>query len=147
MATSTKELTGAQAIQYIQSRVQINEPGKYALQIVSANHYEDRVILGLKAQSPTGLAQAKEALREGRYNDAANTNMSTSVYADSSFVPSKGEYVNCIVDYVQNRKGEMVLGVTSVSEMKAKSASKVNLGDEFANLLDAPQASDEPQLD
>jgi len=116
---------------------------------VSANPYENRIILGLKAQSIEGLAKAKEFLREGNFKDAANTNMSTSVYNDSSFVPSKGEYVTCMVDYVENRKGEMILGVTSVSEIKAKVTKKVNLGDEFANLLDVANevSSDEPQLD
>jgi hypothetical protein len=43
----------------------------------------------------------------------------------------------------------MVLGVTSVSEIKARATKKVNLGDEFANLLDVANevSSDEPQLD
>jgi hypothetical protein len=149
MATTAKQITGAEAIQYIQSRVQITEPGKYTLQVVSSNPYENRIILGLKAQSIEGLAKAKEFLREGNFKDAANTNMSTSVYNDSSFIPSKGEYVTCMVDYVENRKGEMILGVTSVSEIKAKVTKKVNLGDEFANLLDVANevSSDEPQLD
>ncbi len=149
MATTAKQITGAEAISYIQSRVQVNEPGKYTLQVISANPYENRIILGLKAQSIEGLAKAKEFLREGKFNDAANTNMSTSVYADSSFVPAKGEYVACMVDYVENRKGEMILGVTSVSEIKARTTKKVNLGDEFANLLDVANeaSSDEPQLD
>jgi len=134
--TTKKELSGKQAVQFINSRTSVNEAGKYALQVISANHYQGRVILGLKAQSPTGLAQAQEALRAKAYSDAANTNMSTSVFADAAFIPSKGEHVSCMVDYVENRKGEMVLGVVSVSEIKAKTASKVSLGDEFANLLD-----------
>ena len=149
MATTAKQITGAEAISYIQSRVQVNEPGKYTLQVISANPYENRIILGLKAQSIEGLAKAKEFLREGKFNEAANTNMSTSVYNDSSFIPAKGEYVTCMVDYVENRKGEMILGVTSVSEIKARATKKVNLGDEFANLLDVAKdsSSDEPQLD
>lgn len=149
MATTAKQITGAEAISYIQSRVQITEPGKYTLQVISANPYENRIILGLKAQSIEGLAKAKEFLREGKFNEAANTNMSTSVYNDSSFIPAKGEHVACMVDYVENRKGEMVLGITSVSEIKARTTKKVNLGDEFDNLLDVAKdsSSDEPQLD
>jgi len=134
--TTRKELSGKQAVQFINSRTSVNEAGKYALQVISANHYEGKVILGLKAQSPTGLAAAQEALRAKNYSDAANTNMSTSVFADSAFIPSKGEHISCMVDYVENRKGDMVLGVVSVSEIKARSTKKVMLGDEFANLLD-----------
>jgi len=147
MATSTTALTAAQAVRYIQSRVQITEPGKYSLQVISANAYENRIICGLKAQSSTGLANAKEELRKGNFNEAANTNMSTSVFADASFIPAKGEHISCMVDYVTARDGSQVLGVVSVSEIKARSTKKVNLGDEFANLLDEPTESDEPTLD
>lgn len=143
MSTATKSLTAADAVKFIQSRVQINEPGKYTLQVISANPFENRLILGLKAQSSDGLAKAKQALREGRYNDAANTNMSTSVFADASFIPAKGEHVSAMVDYVENRKGDMVLGVVSINEMRARTTTKVSLGDEFANLLDVEASADE----
>lgn len=133
-----KAVTGKQAMQWLNSRTSVNEPGKYALQVVSSNPYEGRIILGLKAQSSEGLAIAKEHLRAGEFAEAANTNMSTSVFPDA-YVPAKGEHVSCMVDYVKNRKDEMVLGVVSVSEIKAKSTAKVSLGDEFANLLDSKE--------
>ena len=149
MSVSTTGVTAPQAVKYIQSRVQITEPGKYSLQVISANAYENRIICGLKAQSSTGLAVAKEQLRNGNYAEAANTNMSTSVFADASFIPAKGEHISCMVDYVTARDGSQVLGVVSVSEIKARSTKKVSLGDEFANLLDEPanDESDEPTLD
>lgn len=149
MSVSTTGLTAPQAVKYIQSRVQITEPGKYSLQVISANAYENRIICGLKAQSSTGLAVAKEQLRNGNYSEAANTNMSTSVFADASFIPAKGEHISCMVDYVTARDGSQVLGVVSVSEIKARSTKKVSLGDEFANLLDEPASdeSDDPTLD
>jgi hypothetical protein len=147
--TVSKQLTADQAVKFIQSRTNVSEPGKYNLQVISVNPYEDRIIVGLKAQSSTGLAKAKEALRAGNYSEAANTNMSTSLFADAKFVPAKGEHVACMVDYVENREGHMVLGVVSVSEIKARNTSKVSLGDEFANLLDANVAteSNAPALD
>jgi len=143
MSTKTQRLTGKQAVQYIQSRVGINEPGKYTLQVISTNPHNGKVIVNLKAQSAEGLAKAKAHLTAGEYDDAANTNMSTSVFADASFIPAKGEYVSAMVDYVENRKGDMVLGVVSINEMRARTTTKVSLGDEFANLLDVEASADE----
>ena len=141
MTTTTQRLTGKKAVQYIQSRVGINEPGKYALQVVSTNPHNGKVIVNLKAQSSEGLAKAKAHLSAGEYDEAANTNMSTSLFADA-FVPAKGEHVSVMVDYVKNRKGDMVLGVVSLSEMKARATTKVSLS-EFANLLDEVESADE----
>ena len=51
-----------------------------------------------------------------------------------------------MVDYVENREGQMVLGVVSVSEIKARNTGKVSLGDEFANLLDTAVAATESDV-
>ena len=132
---NAQKLTPKQAVQYISSRAQISSTGKYELQVLSVNHHEGRVIINLKAQDPKGLAEAKELLHAGEYDAAANTNMSTNVYADASFIPTKGEYITCMVAEVPTRDGGSKLGVVSISEIKAKATSKVSLGDEFANLL------------
>jgi hypothetical protein len=121
----------------------IVEPGKYTLQVIGANHHAGKVILNLKAQEPKGLELAKEAIREGRYNDAANTNMSTNVFDDAAFIPAKGEYISCMIDYVPTRDGDTKLGVISISEIKARTTTKVSLGDEFANLLDEVAAEEQ----
>ena len=133
---NAQRLTPKQAVQYISSRAQISDTGKYDLQVLNVNHHEGKVIINLKAQDPKGLAEAKELLRSGEYDAAANTNMSTNVYADASFIPSKGEFISCMVAEVPTRDGGTKLGVVSISEIKAKATSKVSLGDEFANLLE-----------
>ena len=134
--TSGYTVTLKDAVKYIQSRTQVNEPGKYSLQVISANAYQNKIILGLKAQASDALVKATQHLRDKEYRKGANLNMTTSVFADASFIPSKGEFITCMVDYVTARDGSQVLGVVSVSEIKARSTKKVNLGDEFANLLD-----------
>lgn len=146
---SEQRLTAKQAISFIQSRTQVSEPGKYNLQVIGSNLHEGKYIINLKAQDPKGLEAAKEHLRAGEYDDAANTNMSTNVFADASFIPAKGEFIACMVDNVPTRDGGTKLGVVSISEIKARSASKANLGDEFANLLDEVEATadaDAPEL-
>jgi len=132
-----QRLTAKQAVQYIQSRTPISEPGKYTLQVIGANVHAGKVILNLKAQDPKGTELAKEHLRAGEYDAAANTNMSTNVFEDASFIPSKGDFIHCMVAEVPTRDGGFKLGVTNISEIKAKNvATKVSLGDEFANLLE-----------
>lgn len=134
---NSSTITAKQAVQFIQSRTMVQGPGKYNLQVINEpTAFEGRLIVNLKAQTPSGLAKAKEHLRNNEYSEAANTNLSTSVFADAAYIPAKGDHVSCMVDYVEARDGSQVLGVVSLSEIKARSASKVSLGDEFANLLD-----------
>ena len=130
-------------MQFIQSRTLVTEPGKYSLQVIGANSHEGKVILNLKAQEPKGLEQAKEFLRAGETDKSANTNMSTSVFEDANFIPAKGEFISCMVDNVPTRDGGTKLGIVSISEIKAKSAGKVSLGDEFANLLEEAEVASE----
>lgn len=134
---SDNKLTGKQALQFIQSRTSVDGAGKYNLQVIgNPQLHEGKFIINLKAITPRGLEKAKAHLREGEYDAGANTNMSTNVFADSNFIPAKGEYISCMVDRVETRDGQGDWGVVSISEIKAKSASKATLGDEFANLLD-----------
>ena len=56
--------------------------------------------------------------------------------------------VNCQVGYVPARDGGQVLAITNMSPIKATSAGKVDLGDEFASLLEEKEeASTEENLD
>lgn len=140
---SEQRLSAAKAVKFIQARTSVNEPGKYNLQVLGSNPHDGRIIINLKAQEPKGLEAAKQHLRDGEFDAAANTNMSTSVFEDANFIPAKGEYIACMVDYVETRDGGTKLGVVSISEIKAKSAGNASLGDEFANLLDEVEATKE----
>lgn len=142
----SRELTGKEALQFIQSRTRVDSPGKYNLAVIgNPQLHEGKFIINFKAMNPKGIAKAQEHLRAGEYNEAVNTNMSTNVFEDASYVPSKGEYVACMVDYVDSRDGGKTLGIVSISEIATKSGAKTNLGDEFANLLDEQPAS-RPEL-
>ena len=136
-------LTGEQAVRFIKSRKLITSPGKYNLQVIGEpNHYEDKVIINLKATSAKLLEDAKEELREGNFDKAANSNFTFSPFAESAYIPAKGEHVACMVDWVEGRDGGQVLVITACTEIKSSATSRVNLGDEFANLLDEAPASD-----
>lgn len=144
---SEQKLSPKQAVQFIQSRTKVDAPGKYNLQVIgNPNLHEGKYIVNLKAITDSGLAKAKELLRQGEYDSAANTNMSTNVFADASFIPSKGEYVACMVDHVPTRDGGTTLGIVSMSEIASRTASKADLGDEFANFLEEAPEVDTNQL-
>jgi len=145
MSTITKQ----DAIRFIQSRTMITGPGKHNLQVVNdPTPHDGRLIINLKAQTSAGLATAKELLRADDASGAANTNLTTSVFADASFIPSRGEYVAVMIEYVTSkRSGEQVLAVVSMSEIKAAVTKKVSLGEEFTNMLDEVEASVEASTD
>lgn len=134
---SEQKLSKDRAVSFIQSRTMVDGAGKYNLQVVgNPQLHEGKYIINLKAITPRGLEQAKELLREGEYDKGANTNMSTNVFADASFIPSKGEYISCMVERVDTRDGQGDWGIVSISEIATKKAGKASLGDEFANLAE-----------
>ncbi len=140
---NAQRLTGKQAVSFIQSRTQVNKPGKYTLQVIGSNFHNGKIILNLKAQDSKGLEAAKEHLRNGRFDDAANTNMSTNVFEDAAYIPSKGEFINCMVAEVPTRDGGTKLGIVSISEVPTEKSTKISLGDEFASFLDEVEEANE----
>ena len=144
---SEQRLSGKQALQFIQSRTMVDKAGKFNLQVIgNPQLHEGKYIINLKAITPRGLEKAKEHLREGEYDAGANTNMSTNVFVDSDFVPSKGEYVSCMVDRVDTRDGQGDWGIVSISEIATTKAGKASLGDEFANLAEEEAPAKEENL-
>ena len=136
MSNSTNRLTGKRAVQIVQSRTSVPRPGRYDLMVTSTpTHYKDKVIINIKGATPKMTEKAMQHLRDAEYDAAANCQLSFSPFAESAFIPNKGETVNCQVDYVQNKDGEDILVITSMSAIAAERTAKVSIGDEFANLL------------
>jgi len=135
------KLSGKSAVQIINSRTAVVKPGRYDLQVTSTpTHYEGKVIINLKGATPKMLESAKADLREGKFDKSANHQLSFSPFADSAFIPAKGEIVNCQIGLVDARDGGQVLAVIAMAPMVAENASKISLGDEFANFLEeAPE--------
>lgn len=143
-----KTLSGKQAVQFIQSRIKVDSPGKYNLPVIGRpNLHEGKYIINFKAMNPKGLAKAQELLREGDYSGAANTNMTHNVFEDANYIPAQGEYVSCMVDWVDSRDGGKTLGIVAINEIATKSGGKTSLGDEFASLLEEEAPASTPELD
>ena len=133
---NAQRLSGKQAVQIVQSRTAVVKAGRYDLAVTSTpTYYEDKIIINLKGATPKMTEKATQHLRDGEYDLAANSQLSFSPYADTAFIPSKGEIVNCQLGYVNARDGGQVLAIIAMSPMVAEKAARVSLGDEFANLL------------
>lgn len=135
----------------------ITAAGKYALQV--SNDVTDknlvtnedgkapRYIVGLKAIAADKLGQVREVFKGSEEVDIDQTNglfMTANIWKTGSEVlPVKNEIVDCIVDYVPSKEGEMVLRVTNISVRKANVATKVDLNKLFAETTELATAASE----
>lgn len=114
------ELSIQNAVQIIQSRKQINEPGKYRVKVTGTTPFARPdgtavTICNLNAMTPYHIAQAKAFLQAGNTQDATNQNLTSSPRSGRDYTPSKGEIVDIIVDFVATKDGSQALLVTSMS--------------------------------
>lgn len=122
------------AMQILQSRVVINQEGKYTVKVTSTNVYTDpdtgvtRTIVNFNAMTPYNASVALKAFQEGDYDAATGkgTSMSAS-QLKGQFVPSKGETVDVeVVDYI-TKDGEATFVVSSIIARQAKKAQAFSL--------------------
>lgn len=118
----------------IASLAMISTPGKKKLRVSHApvfyegeEHEPGRYLIGFTATTPDKRKRAKQAVKDtGDYQLAANVarlSFGQTVKWDGSapdFLPSKGEYVDAEVDYVEDREGNQVLRITSINKREAE---------------------------
>lgn len=137
------ELSIQNAVAIIQSRKQINEPGKYRVKVTGTTPYvrEDGTavtICNLGAMTPYHVAQAKAFLASGATQDATNQNLTSSPRSGRDFTPAKGEIVDVIVDYVVTKDGSQALLVTSMSPVPLAQTGSVKGFESFLAPVEAP---------
>ena len=127
------ELTKERAGKILQSRGIITEAGKYTVRVTNCNmlvnpQIRDEVttvaIANFGAMNPYQAQQAKKHYSEGNFSAATNQSLSLGI-RDNDYLPSKGETVDIMVEYVALKKdgeltGERALLVTSLTPIKAK---------------------------
>lgn len=131
------------AIQILNSRKLITEPGKYNLKVTSVtpfNREETLVnITNYAAMTPYHLQQARALGAEDRWQEATNQALNSSQRIANDYLPSKGELVDVVVDEITNKDGIKILAVVSVTAMKTKTAASIN----FETI---EQAEEQPSL-
>lgn len=125
-------LTVDNAVRILESRSLISEPGKYRVKVTNTVPFvrEDGtavVICGLSAMTQYHLHQAKQLLAAGNVQKATNQALACSPRVGRDFVPTKGEFVDIIVDFVQTKEGANALLVTSMSPVAMQQAPRVSL--------------------
>jgi hypothetical protein len=96
------------------------------LQVNSANDPDDpgRGIVNLDIIAIDQIAAIREHLANDDALEAANVNLTATVWEDSPYIPSASEIVKVQVGFVENREGEQVLRPTGIAPgPKAESRS------------------------
>ena len=124
------QLSIQNAVQIIQSRQQIQGPGKFRVKVTNTTPYvrEDNTavtICNLAAMTPYHVGQAKTFLKDGDTQSATNQNLTVSPRAGRDYTPSKGEFVDIIVGFVETKSGEQALLVTSMSAVPLEQTTSV----------------------
>jgi hypothetical protein len=107
------------AARILNSRIKIKSPGEIkSVMVTSVTPYDGKHIVNFKCMSIDQVKKAQKHFAAGEYQDAVNTNLSTSVL-EGQFLPQKGQYVDLTIGLVPNRDktGEVlrVIGMSPIS--------------------------------
>ena len=152
MSNSTP-ITPQDALAYVKAKAKtmITTTGKIELKVTNDpsvyTNDKGQHIVNLSAMAVDQHAIALQHMRDKEYNKAANVGLSANIFTDA-FIPSKGEVVFAQIAYVNNRAGEKVLRVTSITPMPVMhAASGLSAFDEFEYLLEEPAVAATENLD
>lgn len=129
------EITKENAIQIINSRKLLPEPGKYTVKVTNVTPFQrpDSEILinivNYAAMTPWQLGEAKRLFKEGDYQECTNQNLSSSQRIGMDYTPMKGEIVDIVIDIVPTKnRPEGALLVIGVQPLRNKQASIIRFG-------------------
>ena len=142
METIENRLDREAALRIMASKLLITQPGKYHVRVtndpeaLAASGAVLRQIAGgthicsianFAAYTPYQKKQFVSLMREGRYDEAANQNLTASIRTND-YMPKKNEIIAITVDYVQVKDStEKALLVTSYTEMPISTGSKLSM--------------------
>ena len=95
----SEAMTKERALQILKSRKIINGVGKYQVKVNSVHPHEDKYIVNIGAMNLYQAKQARTNLTAEKFEDAANSNLSFSVF-EGQPCPKKGEIINVFIDEI-----------------------------------------------
>jgi hypothetical protein len=119
-ATESANYDLARVTNIVESRKYISAPGKYQVKVRSVNDLTDGTgkMISLQAFTPSLAILIKEDLAGDDYGKALDRMMLHRIWTNGStakFVPQAGETVNIVVEFVTNKQGNQVLGITELT--------------------------------
>ena len=127
-------LTEEEAIQILNSRSLITKPGKFQVKVTNVSPFEREdgtfvMIVSYAAMTQSQLNKAVELFKKSDYQEATNQKLSSTQRIGKDFMPSNGELVNVVVDYVPSKEGliDKALLVINCSAIHVETAQKVTI--------------------
>ena len=134
---------------WLKDYIVIDEPGTYEVVTTSAPNFYDpemygeegnpRYIVNVKAVTPANLSKLAEVLTGQEFVKISQTNglfMNGNVWinedGEAPVLPGKRELIKVNVNFVTNRAGEEVLGITDITVLPTKKGKKINMNALFA---------------
>lgn len=123
-----------QAKQILTSRKLVATTGKFTVKCTNTNPFRrenkdgsftDVTIVNFAAMTPYQLEQAQELFKEGKFQEATNTNLSAS-QLPGQYIPAKGEIVDVEMDTIENKEGVSILVVGTIVPRKAEEARRIS---------------------
>ena len=115
------------AINILNSRSLVTKPGKYRTKVGSVNLYDGKWLVNTNLISAYHAQKIEELVAADNMEEALNQKMVATLFSndngDFGFVPSKGEYINVLVDFVDTREGKGLF-ITSISPIQVEETSK-----------------------
>lgn len=135
-------------LKILSSREQITEPTKRRVKVTSVTPFNDvdrglRYIVNYAAMTPDGVAKALDLIDSGDFQGAGNTNL-TSNQRLTDYLPTKGELVEIVVDWVPSRENPDVkkLRVVGVNPIAASASAKTDFVAMFEQRAKAKTANE-----
>lgn len=124
-----------QAKQILTSRKLVAGEGKTTLKVTNVNPFMRQLkdgsgsqlvhIVNFAAMTGYQFDKALALFKEGKYQEATNTNLSASQLS-GQYVPSKGEIVDVEVTTVKNNDGIDILTISNITPRKAVESAKIS---------------------
>jgi hypothetical protein len=146
LTNSNGDVTEMQLERYkaiLNSRKLVQSEGKFNLVARQQNDWTDeedrkRTIVNFQAVTPWHVERAKALIKEGKYQEALNQNITATVFYNedgtpSTYLPAEGEMVKVLVHKIINKQGDPMLAVQSILEISTSETGAVSFDDFFAD--------------
>ena len=118
------------AINILNSRAEnvVTKPGKYRTKVGSINLYDGKWLVNTNLITTYHVKEIERLVSEDNIEAALNQKMVATIFSNDNgefgYVPSKGEFINVLVDFVDTKEGKGLF-ITSIAAIQVEETSKI----------------------